>query len=436
MSGRRIETSERLFARAREIFPGGVNSPVRAFRSVGGTPLFIRRGEGAHLWDEDGNRYLDFCLSWGPLILGHAHPEIVAAVTEAAAEGMSFGAPSRREIELGGMILSHYPSAGRVRFVSSGTEAVMSAVRVARGFTGRNLVVKFEGCYHGHSDALLVQAGSGLATFGTASSAGVPAGTVADTVVLPLDHPDAFTRLMRERGRDVAVVLIEPVPANAGLLLQRREFLNLLRRETAAAGALLLFDEVISGFRVLMGGAAARYDLSPDLATFGKVIGGGMPVGAFAGRREILEKVAPLGAVYQAGTLSGNPVAMAAGAAALRVLARENAHDRLEALGAFFEGRVRERLEIGGHPVSFTRLGSIFWFAFQRGEAPRAWSAVDPKGAALYARFHHALLDEGIYFAPSAYEVGFLSTAHTEEMLAGAASAIGRALDFAHREIT
>ncbi len=417
--------SRALYARACALMPAGVNSPVRAFRSVGGDPLFIKRGAGAFLEDEDGNRFLDCCGSWGPLILGHGHPAVLAAVGAAVADGLTFGAPHAGEIALAELVTAAYPAAEMVRFVSSGTEAVMSAVRLARGFTGRDLIVKFSGCYHGHADPLLVQAGSGLATFGLASSAGVPAGAVADTVVLPLDDERAVDELFRARGASVAAVLIEPIPANAGLLLQRPEYLRRLRETTARHGALLIFDEVISGFRVGMGGAAERYGIAPDLATFGKVIGGGMPVGAFGGRREIMEKVAPLGPVYQAGTLSGNPVAMAAGAAALRALAAEDAHTRLEALGARLEAAIGEPARRAGW--SLARAGSILWLAPQP-RAPRAYEAIDPAGMARYARLHAALLERGIYFAPSGYEVAFLSHAMTESDVDRLAEALREAL--------
>lgn len=421
----RRDRSRELYRRACELMPGGVNSPVRAFRSVGGDPLFIRRGDGAWLEDEDGNRLLDCCGSWGPLILGHGRPEVLAAVRDAAAAGTSFGAPHRGEIELAELVTAAYPAAEQVRFVSSGTEAVMAAVRLARGFTGRDVVVKFSGCYHGHADPLLVSGGSGLATFGLASSAGVPAGAVADTAVLPLDDEAALAELFAREGSRVAAVIVEPVPANAGLLLQRPEFLRRLRELTRAHGALLILDEVISGFRVGMGGAAELYGLEPDLATFGKVIGGGLPVGCFGGRREIMARVAPLGPVYQAGTLSGNPVAMAAGAATLRLLAAERVHARLEALGARLEAAVAGPAAAAGW--SFVRAGSIFWLAPQR-PAPRAFEAIDGERMAGYARLHAGLLGRGVYLAPSGYEVGFLSHAMTEADVDGLGRAVAAEL--------
>ncbi|MGH7338588.1 MAG: glutamate-1-semialdehyde 2,1-aminomutase, partial [Myxococcota bacterium] len=326
-----------LFERARRVLPGGVNSPVRAFRAVGGAPLFVRGAAGAEIEDEDGRRYLDFVASWGPLILGHAHPEVLAAIAAAAGRGTTYGAPCAAEVELAETIVAWYPGLEQVRCVSSGTEAVMSAVRLARGVTGRDRIVKFSGCYHGHADSLLVAAGSGLATFGRPSSAGVPAATAELTRVLPLDDEAALDALFDREGESLAAAIVEPIPANHGLLLQRAEFLERLRLRTREAGALLIFDEVISGFRVAKGGAAELYGVTPDLATFGKIIGGGLPVGAFGGKREVMEQLAPLGGVYQAGTLSGNPVAMAAGLATLRVLERDRVWERLEALGAELE---------------------------------------------------------------------------------------------------
>ncbi len=417
-----------LLERARRVLPGGVNSPVRAFRAVGGTPHVIRRGAGAELEDVDGRRYVDFVMSWGPLILGHAHPEVVAAVQEAAARGLSYGAPCEAEIELGERVTAAYPGIDLVRFVSSGTEAVMSAIRLARGVTGRDLVVKFSGCYHGHVDHLLVAAGSGLVTFGQPSSAGVPAPFAGLTLVLPLDDSEALTRLFEQRGDEIAAVIIEPVPANNGLLVQRREFLTLLRELTAAHGALLLFDEVISGFRVARGGAAELSGITPDLATFGKVIGGGMPVGAFGGRRELMERLAPLGPVYQAGTLSGNPVAMTAGAKTLEILERERAWERLERLGQALEARIAPLLEAARPGARLVRVGSIFWMSLQPGEPPRAAEAIAGEAAERYRTIFHRLLERGINLAPSAYEVGFLSLAHTEEHIDRFAAALAEVL--------
>jgi glutamate-1-semialdehyde 2,1-aminomutase len=407
------QQSEAWFERARKVTPGGVNSPVRAFGGVGGTPLVIRSAAGAFVTDSDGREYLDFVCSWGPLILGHAHPKIVAAVEAACRRGMSYGAPCQPEIELAEEVVAAYPGIEQVRFVSSGTEAVMSAVRLARGATARDLVVKFSGCYHGHVDALLVSAGSGLATFGQPSSQGVPKELTALTRVLPLDDAAAAEKLFAAEGDRIASVIIEPVPANNGLLLQRPQFLKTLRELCTKHGALLIFDEVISGFRLAEGGAAAHYGIEPDLATFGKVIGGGMPVGAFGGPREIMKHLSPEGGVYQAGTLSGNPVAMTAGLTTLRVLKKENGWKRLEALGEYLEERVDGVLAESPLPAKLVRLGSMFWIAWNTREAPRSAESLDAGAPALYARIFHALLEQGIALAPSAFEIAFLSLAHT-----------------------
>jgi glutamate-1-semialdehyde 2,1-aminomutase len=394
--------------------PAGVNSPVRAFRSVGGDPVFCERGLGCHLLDADGNRYIDYVCSWGPLILGHAYPDVVEAVAMTAAAGLSFGAPCRQEVDLAELVVSAVPHLEMVRFVSSGTEAVMSAIRLARGATGRDTVVKFSGCYHGHADHLLVSAGSGLATFGTPSSAGVPESFAAHTAVLPLDDDRAFLELMADRGEEIAAVIIEGVPANAGLLVQRPEFMRLLRDECSRHGAFLILDEVITGFRLGAKGASAKYEIEPDLATYGKVIGGGMPVGAYGGRRELMEQLAPLGPVYQAGTLSGNPVAMAAGAATLKCLFADGgaAYAELEKLGAQLEWGFREVLSRLGVDWSVVRVGSILWLALQSGDPPRRYEDIQPESAETYAALHRAMLDRGIMLAPSAYEVMFVSLAH------------------------
>jgi glutamate-1-semialdehyde 2,1-aminomutase len=413
VSNGKRQQSEAWFERAKKVTPGGVNSPVRAFGSVGGTPLVIRSAAGAVITDSDGRDYLDFVGSWGPLILGHAHPKIVAAVEAACRRGMSYGAPCQPEIELAEEVVAAYPAIEQVRFVSSGTEAVMSAVRLARGATGRDLVVKFSGCYHGHVDYLLVAAGSGLATFGQPSSQGVPAELAALTRVLPLDDAAAAEKLFAAEGSRIAAVIIEPVPANNGLLLQRPEFLRTLRSLCTRHGALLIFDEVISGFRLAPGGAASHYGIKPDLATFGKVIGGGMPVGAFGGSRKLMQHLSPEGGVYQAGTLSGNPVAMTAGLTTLRVLQKEDGWKRLEALGAYLEQRVASVLEEAPLDATLVRLGSMFWIAWNTHEAPRSAEALDANAAQTYAGIFHSLLDQGIALAPSAFEIAFLSLAHT-----------------------
>ncbi len=415
-----MTSNTNLFERAQKVIPGGVNSPVRAFRAVGGTPKFIAKGEGAYVVDEEGKRYLDFVGSWGPLILGHAHAEIVAAIGQAAALGTTYGAPCHAEVELAEEVVGAYPGLEQVRFVSSGTEATMSAIRLARGATGRDLIVKFSGCYHGHADHLLVAAGSGLVTFGQPSSAGVPKEFAALTRVLPLDDDAKLKALFDAEGDKIACVIIEPIPANNGLLLQRKEFLQLLRDLTKKHGALLIFDEVISGFRIGFGGAAAHYGITPDLATFGKVIGGGLPVGAYGGSRALMSNVAPLGPVYQAGTLSGNPVAMAAGLAMLKVIKRDNVYARLEALGAQLEKELTPALE--GTAWSFVRVGSIGWLSY--GPAARSAEALDSKSGDQYRPIFQALMDRGIYLAPSAYEVLFLSAVHTPEDVTRLATAL------------
>ena len=430
MSEKRSGTqSTQWFDRALEVLPGGVSSPVRAFRSVGGTPPVIRSGDGAHVVDMDGNRYLDFVGSWGPLILGHANRHVVKAVNDAVKQGTSFGAPSAVEIELAEEVVAAYPGIEQVRFVSSGTEAVMSAVRLARGATERDIVVKYSGCYHGHVDHLLVAAGSGLATFGAPSSQGVPEPIAGLTRVLPLDDDDALAALFDREGDRIAAAIIEPVPANNGLLLQRPRFLATLRELCTRHGALLIFDEVISGFRLGPGGAAAHYGVQPDLATFGKVIGGGMPVGAFGGPREIMQRLAPTGGVYQAGTLSGNPVAMTAGLTTLRYLRRYDCWESLEELGQYLKQCLGSVLTRSGVPAAVVRIGSIFWIAWGSSVAPASAEAIHPDAARIYRDVFHGLLERGIALAPSAYEVGFLSLAHTPEHIDRLADALGEVLD-------
>ena len=402
MSRRR---SEELFAEALELLPGGVSSPVRAFRAVGGSPLFVERGEGEYLVDVDGNRYVDYVLSWGPLILGHAHPRVVTALEKALRKGTSFGAPSLLELELAGLIREALPTMELVRFVSSGTEATMSALRLARAFTGREKIVKFVGCYHGHADFLLVQAGSGVATLGLPDSPGVTQGAVADTLTAPFNDLEAVERLLA--ANEVAAVILEPVVGNMGLVLPQPGFLEGLRELTSEHGALLVFDEVMTGFRVHPGGAQALYGVTPDLTTLGKVIGGGLPVGAYGGRREIMELVAPAGPVYQAGTLSGNPLAMTAGIETLRALAEPGVWDALERAGARIEAGLRSL----GDGVQVARAGTMFGMFFS--DAPvTSWDTAKAADTARYAAFHAAMLDRGVYLAPSQFEAGFLSTEH------------------------
>ena len=408
-----VARSEALYERAVRVIPGGVSSPVRAYRAVGGTPRFIARGAAQRIIDVDGNTYLDFVNSWGALILGHAHPAVVAAITEAAGNGTTFGAPCAGEVELAERIVASYSALEQVRFVSSGTEAVMSAIRLARAYTGRDLIVKFSGCYHGHADHLLVAAGSGLATFGRPSSAGVPEAFTACTRVLPLDDEAAVEALFTKEGPRIAAVIVEPVPANHGLLLQRKEFLQALRKVTSQHGTLLIFDEVISGFRLARGGVSELSGIVPDLATFGKVIGGGMPVGAFGGPRKIMARLAPDGDTYQAGTLSGNPVAMAAGIATLDVLIKHNGWQKLESLGAELETLLGPVLAKAGFPVHLTRQGSLFWMSFHEGGAPRTAAPLTDAASKRFSALFHAMLDRGVYLPPSAYEACFLSLAHT-----------------------
>ncbi|MDG2316733.1 MAG: glutamate-1-semialdehyde 2,1-aminomutase [Gammaproteobacteria bacterium] len=421
--------SKLWFKRALKSLPGGVSSPVRAFHGVDGMPRVLHSASGSETIDEDGNRYLDFVGSWGPLILGHAHPILTQAVREATQRGTSFGAPSRPEIELAEIVAESYPGIEQVRFVSSGTEAVMSAVRLARGSTGRDLIVKFSGCYHGHVDYLLVAAGSGLATFGKPSSDGVPKTFAELTRILPLDDCDAVSTLFQKEGSKIAAVIIEPVPANNGLLLQCPKFLNTLRNLCTTHGALLIFDEVISGFRLGPGGAAEHYGLKPDLATFGKVIGGGMPVGAFGGSQEIMSNLAPQGGVYQAGTLSGNPVAMTAGLTTLHYMKKHKGWGMLEELGQYLDNQLNKVIEQSPVPASLVRIGSIFWIAWGSGTPPRSAETINENATNYYKKVFHGLLEQGVSLAPSAYEVGFLSLAHTHKDIDRLSNTLANVLD-------
>ena len=409
--------NDTLFQEALTHFPGGVSSPVRAFRAVGGTPKFFRKAWGARFEDEEGRRYVDLCMSWGPLILGHAVPEVIAAAREAMDEGLTFGAPSRREIFLARRIKTLVPFVEKMRFVSSGTEAVMSALRAARGFTRRDRVIKFEGCYHGHSDGMLVKAGSGLVTFGEPSSAGVPKGFADLTTVLPLDDLEALEQAFARMGAETAAVIIEPIPANNGLLVQDLSFLKRLRELCSQHGAVLIFDEVISGFRVAPGGAAELFGITPDLVTYGKIIGGGMPVGLYGGRKDIMAVISPDGPVYQAGTLSGNPVAMAAGLATLEKLT-PNLYRDLEHKGARWAAAFEK---IPG--LHAPRVGSLIWPLFQPG-VKRA-DRVDSGAIAKFNRMHGLMLEQGVYLPPSGFEVAFLSAAHGDEELAHFERAVG-----------
>jgi len=403
--------SEELFRRSQDVIPGGVNSPVRAFRAVGGTPLFFERAAGAHLWDVDGRRYIDYVGSWGPMIAGHTHPAVVEAVREAAGRALSFGAPTEAEVELAEMLCRLVPSLERVRLVSSGTEATMTAIRLARGFTGRNLIVKFEGCYHGHADALLVKAGSGALTLGNPSSAGVPAEVAAQTMVLDYNDVGQVKSLFETQGKSIACVIVEPVAGNMNLVLPATGFLEALREQCTRHGAVLIFDEVMTGFRVALGGAQARFGIRPDLTTLGKVIGGGLPVGALGGRREIMEKLAPLGPVYQAGTLSGNPVAVAAGIATLKLVEEKNFYEKIEATTqSLVDGLIQEARK-ARVPFSAQSIGSMFGLYF-REAPPRSFAEVMQCDKERFNKFFHAMLARGVYLAPSAYETGFVSAAH------------------------
>ena len=424
----RREKSAELFARAKAVFPGGVSSPVRAFKSVSGPPLFIKRGDGCYVWDEDGNRYIDFCASWGPLILGHNNEQIRERIFEAVALGTSFGTPTLNELELGELLVKNNPYLEKVRFVSSGTEAVMSAIRLARGFTGRSKILKFEGCYHGHLDSLLVKAGSGLVTFGESTSAGIPPSFAAETLVIPLDDRAALDEALEKYGHDIACIIIEPIPANNGLLLQDYSFLKYLRQKATEHKVLLLFDEVISGFRVHFAGAAGYYDIKPDIVTYGKIIGGGMPVGAYGGSNELMAFISPDGPVYQAGTLSGNPVAMAAGLAACQQLLMPNFYCELDHKTNPLIKKLTDHATENKYSVTFPKVGSIFWIAFSTETIKKA-DQIDPASMKYFKLLHAALLEKGVYMGPSGYEVGFVSSAHTLEVLDEAAEIINWAMD-------
>ncbi|MFN5911617.1 MAG: glutamate-1-semialdehyde 2,1-aminomutase [Bacteroidota bacterium] len=421
-------TSEALYAKAKTYFPGGVNSPVRAFKSVEGSPLFIKRGNGCRIWDEDNNEFIDFCCSWGPLILGHNHPAVYENVVKTLQNGASFGAPTRLENELAELILSRNHYIDKLRFVSSGTEAVMSAIRLARGCTGRSKILKFEGCYHGHVDALLVKAGSGLVTFGESSSAGVPEALANETVVIALNDHEALKKCFEQIGGEIACAIIEPIPANNGLLLQEKNFLLELKELCEKYGVLLLFDEVISGFRVAFNGAAEYYGIKPDIVTYGKIIGGGLPVGAYGASKEIMGFVSPDGPVYQAGTLSGNPVAMAAGIAQLTECAKPGFYEELKSKTDRFVGKINDHASNNGYPFEMVTIGSIFWLSFNGKKRIHSAAEIDPDMSG-FKRMHKELLNRGVYLGPSGYEVGFVSQAHSEEDLNRAAEIFCEVLD-------
>jgi glutamate-1-semialdehyde 2,1-aminomutase len=410
------DKSEELFERAQAVIPGGVNSPVRAFRAVGRAPLFIQSASGSNIADVDGNTYTDYVGSWGPMILGHAHPAVIEAVREAASRGTSFGAPTRIEIELASEIIAAVPSIQKVRLVSSGTEATMSAIRLARGFTGRDIILKFEGCYHGHTDSLLVKAGSGLATFGTPDSAGIPADFARNTIVAPFNDAPALERLFEERGAEIAAVIIEPIAGNMGCVPPQAGYLQAVRDVTARHGALLIFDEVMTGFRVAYGGAQQLYGITPDLTCLGKIIGGGLPSAAFGGRADVMDLIAPVGPVYQAGTLSGNPLAVTAGLATLKLLKESDPYRELEERSARLEAGLRDAAGELGIGATVNRVGSMLTAFFTEGPVT-GWETAKRSNTELYGRFFRAMLEEGIYLAPSQYECAFVSIAHTDEVI-------------------
>jgi glutamate-1-semialdehyde 2,1-aminomutase len=406
--------NQQLFEKSQKLIPGGVNSPVRAFRSVGGTPVFFKRGLGSKLWDEDDKQYIDYIGSWGPMILGHAHPEVIKAVQETAENSLSFGAPTARELDMAEMVTKLVPSMEQVRLVSSGTEATMSAIRLARGFTNRSKIVKFEGCYHGHADALLVKAGSGLLTFGTPSSAGVPPEVAAHTLTLNYNDIAGVEALFKEIGNEIACVIVEPVAGNMNLITPVPGFLECLREQCTKHGAVLIFDEVMTGFRVALGGAQAHYKIKPDLTTLGKVIGGGLPVGAFGGRADIMHCLAPVGPVYQAGTLSGNPVAVAAGLKTLSLIQASNFHEKLTATAKRLVDGLSAAAKEAGIDFSANSIGGMFGIYFSK-NVPTSFDEVMKSDKEAFNRFFHLMLDEGVYLAPSAFEAGFVSAAHSEE---------------------
>ncbi len=423
--------SEELFEEAKQYFPGGVNSPVRAFKSVHGAPLFIRNAQGCTLYDEDGNEFIDFCCSWGPLIHGHNHPYIKEAVIKTIENGMSFGAPTRHGNALGKLMIDNHRYLEKVRFVSSGTEAVMSAIRLARGYTGKTKVIKFDGCYHGHVDSLMVKAGSGLATFGTSSSAGVPESLANETIVIELNDLERLAETLEKHGHEIACLIMEPVPANNGLLLQDHNFLSWIRKYCDDYDVLLIFDEVISGYRVHAEGAAGYYSVEPDLMTFGKIIGGGLPVGAFGGRADIMSHVSPDGPVYQAGTLSANPVAMSAGLASLELALEAGFYESQERSTQSLVDHLNQHIQEKSYDMSVISIGSIFWISFSRDQIYSS-SQINGDKMNLFKELHAYLLDHGVYLGPSGYEVGFVSSAHGPKVLSRAAQIICDGFDHIH----
>lgn len=419
--------SQQLFARAQETIPGGVNSPVRAFKHVGGTPVFIDRADGAYIYDVDGKQYIDYVGSWGPMVLGHNHPAIREAVIAAAHKGLSFGAPCPAEIDMAELVKRLVPSMEMVRMVSSGTEATMSAIRLARGYTGRNTIVKFEGCYHGHADSLLVKAGSGALTLGVPNSPGVPADFAKYTLTCEFNNLDQLRALFAEHGADIACIIVEPVAGNMNCIPPNAGFLQGLRDVCDQYGAVLIFDEVMTGFRVALGGAQAYYNITPDLTTLGKIIGGGMPVGAFGGKKEIMHHIAPLGPVYQAGTLSGNPIAMAAGLAALSQISQPGVYEALTAKTTQLLDGLKAAANAAGIALTTNQVGGMFGIFFTEQDVVSSYAQATQCNIDAFKRFFHLMLDEGVYLAPSAYEAGFLSLAHTDADIAATLAAAGRA---------
>lgn len=406
--------SETLFQEARKLIPGGVNSPVRAFQSVGGTPVFIERAEGSRIYDVEGKAYIDYVGSWGPMILGHAHPDVIAALIRALSRGTSFGAPTELEIDLARRVVEAVPSIEMVRMVNSGTEATMSAIRLARGHTERDKIIKFEGCYHGHADGLLVKAGSGAATLGVPTSPGVPADYARNTITAPFNNLDAVQEIVSSEGGQIACIIVEPLPGNMGVIPPKKGFLEGLRKITRDHGIVLIFDEVMSGFRVAYGGAQERYGVRPDLTTLGKVIGGGLPVGAYGGTREIMEKVSPAGPVYQAGTLSGNPLAMTAGIETLKILSRPGTYDILEKKTEKLCGGIQDAFDEAGVPAFHTRVGAMFC-TFFNAEEVTDYAGASRSDTRLFGKYFHRMLDQGVNLAPSQFEAAFMSLAHTDE---------------------
>jgi glutamate-1-semialdehyde 2,1-aminomutase len=423
-----IKKSINLYKKALNLMPGGVNSPVRAFKSVGGNPIFVKRGSGSHMFDEDDNEYIDYCMSWGPLILGHADKDVIKAVIEAAKSGTSFGTPNRYEVGIAEMVISRFPSIERIRFVSSGTEAAMSAIRLARGCTGRDKIIKFDGCYHGHADYLLVAGGSGLATFGIPDSAGVTKDNAKDTIVAPYNDPDSLEQALKKEQNNIAAVIMEPVPCNYGLIPPKKNYLKEVRNLCDKHGVLLIFDEVITGFRLAKGGAQEYFGVKPDITAFGKIIGGGLPVGAYGASKKIMAKIAPDGPVYQAGTLSGNPLAMAAGIATLKKL-NANAYKLLGRNAQKFRELLQPALDRYSGKILFLQMESIFALYFTDKKIITTVADVKQSDMNLFAKYHKAMLERGVYLSPSGYEVGFLSTAHSEKDLVRTAHAIAESLD-------